>query len=221
MKTLFDYHEAAEFMDLSPGYVKRLCGLRKLGYVVKEYRRGCGRYRRLKRYTPQGEIARYMFRRTARRFIPVFERHLMRSAAIEEDGDIGGPAGSAGESGRESVMKCYHDFALVLVSWYLILPPVLPNGSPNTKLPLSQWEQSGAFDRATDCNQARMELLQRAGRQLARVRQQLEPEAQTDPNRPLSEMPGLGEAAARAATFALRVNSAQCISTDDPRLKEK
>jgi hypothetical protein len=48
MKTLFDYGEAAEFIDLSPAHVKRLCDLHKLGYVVKEYRRGYGRYRRLK-----------------------------------------------------------------------------------------------------------------------------------------------------------------------------
>jgi hypothetical protein len=83
MKTLLDYHEAAEFMDLSPAYVKRLCDLRKLGYVVKEYRRGYGRYRRVKRYIPQSEVIRYAFGRFAGRYVPAFDHHLMRSAAIE------------------------------------------------------------------------------------------------------------------------------------------
>jgi hypothetical protein len=55
---------------------------------VKEYRRGYGRFRRLKRYIPQGEIVRYMFIQTARRFIPAFETHLRRSAAIERRMEI-------------------------------------------------------------------------------------------------------------------------------------
>jgi hypothetical protein len=96
MKTLFDYGEAAEFIDLSPAHVKRLCDLHKLGYVVKEYRRGYGRYRRLKCYIPQGEIVRYMFGQTAHRFIPALDHHLRRSHNAE-DGDVDGPAGSAGE----------------------------------------------------------------------------------------------------------------------------
>jgi hypothetical protein len=31
MKTLFDYSEAAEYLELSPAYVKRLCDQHKLG----------------------------------------------------------------------------------------------------------------------------------------------------------------------------------------------
>ena len=73
MKTLFDCHEAAEVMDLSPAYVKRLCNEHKLGYLVKEHRRGYGRYRRLKRYIPIREVMRYTFGRFAGRFLPAFE----------------------------------------------------------------------------------------------------------------------------------------------------
>jgi hypothetical protein len=71
--------------------------------MVKEFRRGFGRYRRVKRYIPQGEIVRYMFGRATRRIIPAFERHLRRSAAIEDGRTDRAAIGAA--SDRESVMN--------------------------------------------------------------------------------------------------------------------
>ena len=66
-------------------------------------------------------------------------------------------------------MKPCHAAALALVGWYLILPRVLPNGATDIKAPLSEWEQSGVFDHAADCNQAMLELGYRSLQQTAKV----------------------------------------------------
>jgi hypothetical protein len=51
-------------------------------------------------------------------------------------------------------MNLRHAAALALVGWYLMVPPST-GGKLDTKAPLSQWINEGAFDRADDCESAR------------------------------------------------------------------
>jgi hypothetical protein len=93
-------------------------------------------------------------------------------------------------------MKPRHAAALALVGWYLLVPPSMNgSGNLNAKAPLAQWINEGAFDRADDCESARANgAMATAGG--ATSEQQI---------KSLREM------------FA----HAQCIGTDDPRLKPK
>jgi hypothetical protein len=95
-------------------------------------------------------------------------------------------------------MKLRHTAALALVGWYLMVPPGPIH--PDPILPaISKWEMRGSFDTAIECEDKRgMETIRTAnaikdGRDL---------------NAPETQM---------AAQYML----AQCIASDDPRLKEK
>jgi len=117
-------------------------------------------------------------------------------------------------------MKPRHAAALALVGWYLMVPPphtvlqgvgegapliARPAGEegpsivqeevevPNPKAPLSQWSKEASFDTAKEC-EAKRKANRRAYAGFYR---------------------GLRDYALTAAV------SAQCVATDDPRLKEK
>ena len=97
---------------------------------------------------------------------------------------------------RKNRMQLRHAAALALVGWYLLVPPSMNgSGNLNAKAPLAQWINEGAFDRADECESARANgATATAGG--ATSEQQI---------KSLREM------------FA----HAQCIGTDDPRLKPK
>lgn len=91
-------------------------------------------------------------------------------------------------------MKLRHAAALALVSWYLMIPPsALPSGVAY-KEPLSKWQIVRGFDTADDCNDFLSTFFE--GSQQKQALNMLEP-------------------AYRDYMFA------ECIASDDPRLKEK
>jgi len=112
-----------------------------------------------------------------------------------------------------------HTAALALAGWYLILPNPLLDGSPDTNAPLSAWSQSGIFDRAADCEQANLKLIQRARQQLSRFEKQID-------SSPKNSGPTTEAAAALSTKYndikagAMRALFSQCVSSDDPRLRE-
>jgi hypothetical protein len=103
----------------------------------------------------------------------------------------------------------WHIAAFALVGWYLMVPPVTPEGltDPNAtlvngKAPISQWVIFRAYDSADQCQQER-----RSG-QLALVDAiRANPELLTD-----RAQYGL------MAMELLKKGGAQCIASDDPRL---
>jgi hypothetical protein len=90
------------------------------------------------------------------------------------------------------MMKFRHAAALALVGWYLIMPPLRSTGSSDcydANVPISQWQRIEAFDTAEQCKAASTKYA-------------------------LShKQHGLDCALASAWL------DAQCIATDDPRLK--
>jgi hypothetical protein len=95
-------------------------------------------------------------------------------------------------------MNLRHAAALALVGWYLMTPP--PKGREiDSTAPLSKWEAGAAFNSPDECNKARGELLEKVNRKIA------------DPNMPEDER----------HFYLGKSGFAQCISTDDPRLREK
>ncbi len=104
-------------------------------------------------------------------------------------------------------MKPRHIAALALVGWYLMVPPLdSPNGALNTSAnyPLSAWIHAPheVFGTRQDCEA-----------ELANQRAYLESALRR------LGAPGAYNQLAQAHVERMRV--AQCISTDDPRLKEK
>jgi hypothetical protein len=117
-----------------------------------------------------------------------------------------------------SVRFC-HAAVLTVAAWYLMLPNPLLDGSPDTNAPLAAWSQSGLYDRAADCEQASMKLIQRSNQQLSRFEKKIDASPK---NGPLTT-----EAVAALYTKyndikagAMRALFSQCVSSDDPRLRE-
>jgi hypothetical protein len=53
-------------------------------------------------------------------------------------------------------MKPRHAVALVLVGWYLMVPPVTPKGVVDIDAPRSAWKNTGSFDSAQQCESTRI-----------------------------------------------------------------
>jgi hypothetical protein len=47
---------------------------------------------------------------------------------------------------------------ILLGGWLLMHPPLEPHG-PATEVPITKWDQYGAFDTARDCERGRLESL--------------------------------------------------------------
>jgi hypothetical protein len=121
-------------------------------------------------------------------------------------------------------MNPRHAAALALVGWYLMMPPALPDETPNPKAPLSQWDQVNEFDTAAACHKAFNDQNVLAEKALDQVKQQMDslPSSIMQSKRPFSELePELYQADRRASIFAVNAAVSQCIATDDPRLKGK
>jgi hypothetical protein len=99
-------------------------------------------------------------------------------------------------------MKRRHAAALALLGWYLMLPPIIPDGRGGYTVavdaPLSKQFVNGSYDRASDCDDLRSSVVAKGGRDRERLHR-------------------------HTLEWALAVQStqAQCISTDDPRLNNR
>ena len=92
-------------------------------------------------------------------------------------------------------MKLRHTAALALAVWYLMLPPSTSVYTFDAKAPISKWIDFMIYDSARKCEDALTDYRDRAKRYVYGVVQPL--------------------AAEQIAQFRV----AQCVSTDDPRLK--
>ncbi len=104
--------------------------------------------------------------------------------------------------------KFRHIGALALVVWYLMLPPlVLRDSVVDLELPpLSKWSTLGRYDSAAEC------WHDRAWRQVFSESSLAEFQPHLDFLQPQSP--------SKEATFDMGIAAAQCIASDDPRLKE-
>jgi hypothetical protein len=102
-------------------------------------------------------------------------------------------------------MKLRHAAALALVGWYLMVPPSTDEGAP-----LGHWKVAASYDSASACEEA----LHKG-----------KDEAQADYQHPSAPPSGWKHSTKDWLDFsrwtAQRFLAAQCIATDDPRLKEK
>jgi hypothetical protein len=101
-------------------------------------------------------------------------------------------------------MKAYHAFAVALVGWYLMVPPLPADstkGLVDFGAPLSTWFLSQGFDTAKECEHARKKTYVEAEREERKI--------------PLSQ---LRTSPRLPAIIQEMFNS--CIASNDPRLKE-
>lgn len=100
-------------------------------------------------------------------------------------------------------MNARHAAALALVSFYLLTPPMTQSPvaiSIHANLPLSEWENQGTFDTKEECERGKAEI----------VAQHPTPTGYWEHWR---------DGFRSFEGSAMRLS--QCISSDDPRLKEK
>jgi hypothetical protein len=87
-------------------------------------------------------------------------------------------------------MQAWHVAALALLGWYLIVPPMTGlGGGPDLQAPFNKWHIRASFDSARACNHVYLEELDRIWKSKADAKQRIQ------------------------------IQNAQCIATDDPRLK--
>lgn len=86
--------------------------------------------------------------------------------------------------------------ALALVGWYLMYPPMTPSNQSLTDRPLAEWKSGASFDTAKDCEATRLRVKKSA-----------------------KDFKDATEGDAVFRNLAENIDSAQCVSTDDPRLK--
>jgi len=92
-----------------------------------------------------------------------------------------------------AAMKSCPSVALALAVWYLMLPPV-GGGKLAERAPISQWQIAARFDSAADCAVKKAQFMSESEKLKA------------DP----------GES---VKLFARMESLAQCVDSDDPRLK--
>jgi len=98
-------------------------------------------------------------------------------------------------------VKTSHAAALALVGWYLMTPPLVNAPSKiDMEAPLASWKIYQTLDTAEECDKA-----------LLSARAKYEHTASAP----------LGSIKKGTRAFALQMTFAQCISSDDPRLKAK
>lgn len=109
-------------------------------------------------------------------------------------------------------MNFRHSAALALVGWYLMVPPSTPAGltNPDATLingsaPIAQWFIRSSYDSAQDCETAKMSGML-AALQIIKDTEKFKVMREKDPY---------------LALDTIEKATAQCVSTDDPRLKAK
>ncbi len=90
-------------------------------------------------------------------------------------------------------MNLRHIAALALVGWYLMVPPIV-DGRAVISAPVSKWVVNTPFDSASECDKAQAILVLRAKRDLEK-------------------------SVWKDTAVAVSFTQAQCIASDDPRLK--
>jgi hypothetical protein len=94
------------------------------------------------------------------------------------------------------IVNLRHATALAIVGWYLMVPTPAPETFMTVTPPIGRWAHRGSYDSEKECDQALDEMYRKS-------------------ERAGFEMKGFSpEDVRRSWAFA------QCISTDDPRLKE-
>ena len=97
-------------------------------------------------------------------------------------------------------MNLRHAAALALVGWYLMMPPGNLNTCPDSNTPISEWEVSASFDTATQCTSAKNKQWNDAFHAQAKVGFK-------------------GQCGGGFDPLWSKLMQAECIATDDPRLK--
>jgi hypothetical protein len=118
-------------------------------------------------------------------------------------------------------MNLRHAAALALVGWYLMVPqPDAPGRAPNVNAPLSQWNQMGAFDSASNCEKERESRRRLAVKALDEVQQEID--AVPDSTQPLVKVaPKVAQDSVDVSSFAIGIEASRCVASDDPRLRKK
>jgi hypothetical protein len=105
-------------------------------------------------------------------------------------------------------MSSRHAIALVVVAWYLMIPPIGTDNKVDAHAPLSQWRKGVKFDSAKQCADSLKDAIQ-------------------NPMTP-DEYRAAAAATRKAKMHPLsksemtkRTSESQCVAEDDPRLKAK
>ena len=113
-----------------------------------------------------------------------------------------------------------HATALALVGWYLMVPP-LKNGAiiPDNVAPISEWLTVGHADTSLSCEQLRIFFRNEAEK---KWRAELAKDGTTAiPEKDKAIKEKVDQRFLKILRKTAPVTYAKCVSTDDPRLKEK
>jgi hypothetical protein len=115
-------------------------------------------------------------------------------------------------------MNLRHAAVLALVGWYLMVPPLDSKGDINYDAPISKWVTLASSDTIAGCKQAI------ADEEAELKQNRSTPTERTNSKSKINSDPALlkrnGEELLQRLTLYIELKStANCIATDDPRLK--
>jgi UDP-N-acetylglucosamine:LPS N-acetylglucosamine transferase len=109
---------------------------------------------------------------------------------------------------RKKLFKSWHGFALAIVVWYLLIPPIDAANKVDANAPLLTWRKGVKFDSQDECEQSLKDVIQH-------------------PTTP-AEYQAAAKATKKANMTPLtqsemtkRMAESQCVAADDPRMKAK
>lgn len=124
------------------------------------------------------------------------------------------------------MMKPRHAAALALVGWYLMVPPSPYRSDGDTRplsqIPISDWQTEHVYDSAQDCDQV-LSKWHKIAADVEKETHEFRAAAKKNPKTGLLEAPGLKTPLMSKTTPEQLwfYENADCIATDDPRLKGK
>src|SRR5208337_2881110 len=103
----------------------------------------------------------------------------------------------------------------------LMVPPLIDSGGVAIQEPLSKWTNLGTFDSAEDCDRGRIHEMTRRERAAEKGEQGQSDRGRIDEMAPRERVAEEGEQGQTINQSLLAIQNAECVATDDPRLREK
>jgi len=118
-------------------------------------------------------------------------------------------------------MTLRHAAVLALVGWALMVPPLIDSSGVATQEPLSKWTSLGTFDSAEECDRGRIDEMTRRERAAEQGEPRQSDRGRIDEMTRRERVAEEGEQGETINQSLLAIQNAQCVATDDPRLREK
>src|SRR5271163_1040992 len=117
-------------------------------------------------------------------------------------------AGGGDRKVMHGLLRVRHAFAVAMVAWYLMIPPIDASNKVDANAPLATWRKGVKFDSQDECQQSLKDVIQHPTTAA-------EYQAAAKATKKANMMP------LTRAEMTKRMAESQCVAADDPRIRAK